>query len=73
MAVAKKAKPSEGKATFFVPGEFVRFTFIRLYKAKTGASDIEAETVFESQLSTGRVLFDRKSGLCGDIAVYRFK
>lgn len=58
---------------FHIPGEFVRFTFIRLYKAKTGASDIEAETVFESQLSTGRVLFDRKSGLCGDIAVYKFK
>lgn len=71
MAAAKKAKPPE--QPFRIPGEFVRFTFIRLYKAKTGSSDIEAETVFESQLSTGRVLFDRKSGLCGDIAVYKFK
>ena len=73
MAVAKKAKPREEKATFFVPGEFVRFTFIRLYKAKTGASDIEAETVFNLQLSIGRIIIERRTGFCGDIAVYKFK
>lgn len=73
MAAAKKAKPREETPPFFVPCEFVRFTFIRLYKSKTGASDSEAETAFNSNLLTGRVLFDRKSGLCGDIAVYKFK
>ncbi len=71
MAVAKKAKPPE--QPFHIPGEFVRFTFIRLYKAKTGASDIEAETVFNLHLSTGRIIIERRTGFCGDIAVYKFK
>ena len=69
----KKTASKPPEQPFHIPGEFVHFTFIRLYKAKTGESDNEAETAFNSYLSTGRILLDRGSGLCGDIAVYKFK
>lgn len=72
MSKAKTAsKPP--KQPFHIPGEFVRFTFLRTYKAKTGVSDNEAETAFNLHLSTGRVFLAKQSGLCGDVPVYKFK
>lgn len=67
--MSKKVAPP----TFHIQGQFVRQTFLRLYKQKIVATNEQAETKFQSMLKSGEVGFAKFSGLVGDVSVYEFK
>lgn len=69
--MAKKQAHSPPK--FHIQGEFVKQTFLRLYKAQAKATDEQAQTKFQSLLKSGEIVFLRFSGLVGDVSVYKFK
>lgn len=51
-------------------GKFVRFTFIREIKQRTGISQEQAEKEFEKAVNSGAVEFLYFSGGAGGVAVY---
>lgn len=51
-------------------GKFVRFTFIREIKQRTGISQEQAEMEFEKAVNSGAIEFLYLSGGVGGVAVY---
>lgn len=66
-------KRTEQPAPFFIPGVFVRFTFLREYKAKTKSTDGQAALHFESCLKNRTIEYVRNSGIGEGLPVYQFK
>jgi|JI9StandDraft_1071089.scaffolds.fasta_scaffold58114_2 hypothetical protein len=67
--MAKKPAPQPAPPPFTIPGEFVRQTFIREYKAK-GNSEAAAVAYFDNGLKLGNII---KLRYRGDVCIYEFK
>jgi len=67
--MAKKPAPKPSPQAFKIEGEFVRFTFIREYKAK-GNSEADAISHFTRCLESGAII---KVRMRGEVGIFEFK
>jgi hypothetical protein len=63
------AKQKQQPTSFHIPGNFIRQTFAREYKAK-GNSEVEAVAKFEALIKSGEIEFVRE---WNGIKIYQFK